>query len=617
MKQFVVFALAIAISMTMPLGAEPSESQKIEKQIAEQRHLRSQYGELRDKAQEQCAGYRNRLEQMKQARRAKEASALSTAQMKIDDIKAHIRRIENDMQGSVNKIMHSELKQVRDEETPDGKPRKEKPYSSPGADLSNVQTGSDADGGGEDNTDRVMTSGDHEAVLREMSPAIKFEFLKQLKSQYEQALMSAQGEYSKALDKLHATDQFSSLLQAEAGVQGDIDGCESEIALQKRNIQRQDLRLEGLHERLAAAMMKEGKMTGLAQPDGTVAGGTADIGGQGRSTDKCAPGFVWKNGKCVSPFDDNYDDFTRTMGDRDDNRGQDQSDRIAADQTSKGGNKSGYTSDDLTQDLTTTQDGLAGKCTKDTHCPPGYVCRNGGCVGKPDKCVKDSDCPPGHECRHGECVEKPACSKDTDCPQGQTCKKGQCVAPTQVQAATLSISPANKAVVLNESVDFKAAYTDTDGTTKDVTAAADWSPSSSFSKGTIGVYPVTASYSGLSATAQITVVQEKGMDDITVNEKIVTVTFWDHGRLEDGDMIDILINGEVAFPGITLTFAKQSRTITMNADIIVVGFKALNEGTAPPNTASVTFSAVTAGKATQDYKLKTNQSANMNINYQP
>ncbi|MDZ7831819.1 MAG: hypothetical protein U5L07_08725 [Desulfobacterales bacterium] len=53
------------------------------------------------------------------------------------------------------------------------------------------------------------------------------------------------------------------------------------------------------------------------------------------------------------------------------------------------------------------------------------------------------------------------------------------------------------------------------------------------------------------------------------------------------------------------------------SDVIVVGFKALNEGSSPPNTASVTFSEVTAGKETQKYSLKQHQSANMNVTYKP
>ena len=106
------------------------------------------------------------------------------------------------------------------------------------------------------------------------------------------------------------------------------------------------------------------------------------------------------------------------------------------------------------------------------------------------------------------------------------------------------------------------------------------------------------------------------MDDITVSEKTITVTFWDHGQ-EDGDMIDIVINGKTAFAGITLTNAHQSRTITLNSDIIVVGFKALNVGSVAPNTATVSFSSVTGGKETQKYTLTKNQEANMNVNYKP
>jgi hypothetical protein len=230
-------------------------------------------------------------------------------------------------------------------------------------------------------------------------------------------------------------------------------------------------------------------------------------------------------------------------------------------------------------------------------------------------CKKAGDCPPNHTCKSGKCVPVTDCKKAGDCPQGQTCKDGKCVAQT-TQKATLSVSPANMAVVLNESVNLKATFTDTDGSTKDVTGEASWNPSPNFSKGTIGVYTVTASHKGLTATSQITVVKEKGMDDITVNQKTITVTFWDHG-VEDGDMIDILINGEVVFGGITLQNAQQSKTLKMNADIIVVGFRALNVGSIPPNTATVTFTSVTAGKDTQTYELNQDQEANMNVTYKP
>lgn len=336
----------------------------------------------------------------------------------------------------------------------------------------------------------------------------------------------------------------------------------------------------------------------------------------------CPAGYVCDQGKCVSPFDSGYDSFTGTMTQRDGDRSQGRADQVAADQTTIG-SKSGFTAGDLDRDLASVQDSVAGKCRKDSQCPPGYVCQGGQCVEKSAECVNDNQCPPGYKCRHGECVKAAECSSDADCPDGQICKDGQCVISpskqqsTPSQPATLTVSPANKAVVLNETVNLKATYTDTDGSTKDVTSEAEWNPSPDFSGSQIGVYPVTASYNGLSAESRITVVQEKGMDDITVNQKTITVTYWDSGRLEDGDMIDILINGKVAFPNITLTFEKQSQTITLDSEIMVIGFKALNEGSSPPNTASVTFSAVVDGKETQKYSLKKNQSANMNVTYKP
>ena len=332
-----------------------------------------------------------------------------------------------------------------------------------------------------------------------------------------------------------------------------------------------------------------------------------------RSDNDCPTGFVCnsKSGNCVSPFDDSYSSFTTAQTDKNDQRSQNQADQNANDQNT---GQSGYSSDDLTQGIDKVQD----QVSKD--------------------CYKNSDCPAGHHCEGGTCVKNPGCSGANDCPAGQICEQGSCVPqkpapqttaqtdptpdpqptppPAQTANASLVINPANKVITKSESVSFKAVLDKGDGTTEDVSAKASWNPSQNFSSTNIGTHTVTASFQNLSASASVSVVEEKGLGDITVSEKVITVTFWDHGQ-EDGDMIDININGKAVFSGITLTKAPQTRSITLTAGALVFGFTALNEGTVSPNTATVKFSSVVSGKAEQVYRLQKNSKANMNVTYTP
>jgi hypothetical protein len=41
----------------------------------------------------------------------------------------------------------------------------------------------------------------------------------------------------------------------------------------------------------------------------------------------------------------------------------------------------------------------------------------------------DSECPSNKKCSNGECILKDKCSKDTDCVSGNVCKSGFCVTP--------------------------------------------------------------------------------------------------------------------------------------------------------------------------------------------
>jgi len=288
------------------------------------------------------------------------------------------------------------------------------------------------------------------------------------------------------------------------------------------------------------------------------------------------------NSSNVNPFDSNYDAYANQLANREDRRSQSTADQVNADnQSGHGGGR--FSSGGINKDLDKIQDDISRDCSKNNPCPPGFVCRDGKCVKKPKPV-------------------KPELTKPNP------------VVPSK--PATLTVSPANIAVEINKSVNLSAVLTNPDGSTKDVSASAQWNPSPKFTQGKIGLFTVTANYQGLTATSHITVVKKKGLKDVTVNKKKITVTFWDHGR-EDGDMIDILINGKVKWSGITLTKAHQSRVIVMEADVIVVGFKALNEGKYPPNTATVTFSSVTNGKKTQKYSLKKEGEANLNMTYKP
>jgi hypothetical protein len=105
-----------------------------------------------------------------------------------------------------------------------------------------------------------------------------------------------------------------------------------------------------------------------------------------------------------------------------------------------------------------------------------------------------------------------------------------------------------------------------------------------------------------------------GLTDITVSSHSVTVTVWDHRKV-DGDKIAILLNNKPVVPVVLLTKDPQSFKIKLNKGKNSFGVKALNMGTDPPNTASVRFSNVTAGDDLQVYVVRqTGVSADMNIN---
>ncbi len=104
----------------------------------------------------------------------------------------------------------------------------------------------------------------------------------------------------------------------------------------------------------------------------------------------------------------------------------------------------------------------------------------------------------------------------------------------------------------------------------------------------------------------------KDLTDVTVDRRDVTITVWDHGT-EDGDIISIYLNGKVLKSKLLLTKKKQSFQVQLTGGQNRFEVEAVNEGSTPPNTATVEISNVTKGKPSQVYERKTGQRTSMNL----
>ena len=132
-------------------------------------------------------------------------------------------------------------------------------------------------------------------------------------------------------------------------------------------------------------------------------------------------------------------------------------------------------------------------------------------------------------------------------------------------------------------------------------------PSTTTARATTTAPPSTAKPSTTATTGSA-----KNLTDVTVNRRDVTVTFWDHG-VEDGDIINIYLNGKVLQKNILLKNKKQTFRVQLSGGRNLFEVEAVNEGAMPPNTATVEISNVTKGQPTQIYERKTGQRASMNL----
>ena len=123
---------------------------------------------------------------------------------------------------------------------------------------------------------------------------------------------------------------------------------------------------------------------------------------------------------------------------------------------------------------------------------------------------------------------------------------------------------------------------------------------------TLGKGPGSTTNTGTTSTI-------KDLKDVTVDRHEDTITFWDHGS-EDGDIININLNGQVLKKNLRLTKKKQFFKVQLSSGSNRFEVVAVNEGTSSPNTATVEISNVKQVQPTQIYERKTGQKASMNLN---
>ena len=104
-----------------------------------------------------------------------------------------------------------------------------------------------------------------------------------------------------------------------------------------------------------------------------------------------------------------------------------------------------------------------------------------------------------------------------------------------------------------------------------------------------------------------------GLSDVIVDSRDITITVFDHGRI-DGDQIDLIINGDYVLENFVLDgppgFPVDIRLRSGRNSIVV---HADNEGIFAPNTATIIVSNVIAGEPEQIWKLGLGEDATFGI----
>jgi hypothetical protein len=105
-----------------------------------------------------------------------------------------------------------------------------------------------------------------------------------------------------------------------------------------------------------------------------------------------------------------------------------------------------------------------------------------------------------------------------------------------------------------------------------------------------------------------------GLSDVTVTQRIITVTMTDNGQEIDGDTVDIILNGLTVSAGHVLVGPPGTNLeLILQAGLNLLEVVALNEGTISPNTAELIISNVVEGESVQEWRLSEGERGSLTI----
>ncbi|MBU8913113.1 MAG: hypothetical protein KOO61_03755 [Spirochaetales bacterium] len=105
-----------------------------------------------------------------------------------------------------------------------------------------------------------------------------------------------------------------------------------------------------------------------------------------------------------------------------------------------------------------------------------------------------------------------------------------------------------------------------------------------------------------------------GLSDVTVSQRIITITMTDNGQEIDDDTVDIILNGATISAAHVLVGPPGTNLeLTLQAGINLLEVVALNEGAISPNTAELIISHVLEGESIQEWRLATSESGSLTI----